>query len=147
MDAGSLTLLRRLIAMGANSLLRYASEAAPWATEKTAATLANLQTFARQELDATTHITRFLQKKHLRVGPIGSYPSHFTTGNFVSVDYLLPKLVAEHEYQVREIESQLPLATDEEARAIAERYLGMKQIHLQVLKDALPATPPAAVAS
>ena len=146
MDAGSLRLLHRLIVMGSRSLLQYASESVPWSAQASKPALAHILTIAQEERDAATKLMRFLQKKRLRLLPLGSYPSHFTTGNFVSVDYLLPKLIAEHEKETAEIETLVSLAEDEEMRTVGQNYLDMKRRHLQSLKDNLPGQTPTAAA-
>ena len=146
MDAGSLTLIHRLISMGSSSLLQYVSESFPWSADPTHIALARVVTIAHSERDAVTRLTRLLQKKHLSLPPFGSYPSHFTTMNFVSLDYLLPKLIAEHEKETSEIEARLHLSDDEEIRKLAQGYLDLKRGHLQTLKDLTSSQMPAGAA-
>jgi hypothetical protein len=146
MDAGSLTLIHRLIAMGSSSLLQYVSESFPWSADPARVALARIMTIAHSERDAVTRLTRLLQKKHLSLPPFGSYPSHFTTMNFVSLDYLLPRLIAEHEKETAEIEMTLHLSDDEEMRKLAQGYLDLKRGHLQTLKDLTSPQVPAGAA-
>jgi hypothetical protein len=146
MDAGSLTLIHRLIAMGSSSLLQYVSESFPWSADPAHAALARVLTIAHSEHDAVTRLTRLLQKKYLPVPALGSYPSHFTTMNFVSLEYLLPKLIAEHAKETAEIEAKLQLTDDEEIRKLAHAYLDMKRGHLQTLKELTPPKMPAGAA-
>ena len=56
----------------------------------------------------------------------------FTTMNFVTLEYLLPKLVAEHEKEIAQIAAQAS-QLDDEAGRIAQAYLDMKRRHLQTL--------------
>lgn len=134
MDAGSFTLLSRLIAMGSGSLLQYVSESFPWSADPAHAAVNGVLAIAREERDEVTRFTRVLQKKHLRLPPMGSYPSHFTTINFCSLEYILPKLIAEHQKEIAEIETRLHEAGDEEVLALAAGYLDMKRRHLQTLQ-------------
>jgi hypothetical protein len=144
MDAGSLALLHRLVSMGARSLLQYVCQAVPWSADASDHALARVQAIAAEERNATARLTRHLQKKHLRLAPIESYPSHFTTLNFCTLDYLLPKVIAEHEKEVAEIEGRLHGAQDEEVRTLAEAYLERKRRDLQTLKEIAGGPPLAA---
>jgi hypothetical protein len=144
MDAGSLALLHRLVSMGARSLLQYVCEAVPWSADKSDHALARVQALGAEERNATARLTRHLQKKHLRLAPIKSYPSYFTTFNFCTLDYLLPKLIAEHEKETAEIESRLGEAHDEEIRNLAQAYLDRKRRDLATLKEIVAGRPLAA---
>jgi|ERR1051325_5866796 hypothetical protein len=135
MDAAAATLLFRLIALGTRSLLQYVSESVPWSADSSHAALETVKSIAREERDEVDSLTRFLQKKRIRIPSAGSYPSHFTTTNYVAVDYVLPKLIAEDEKEIAEIERQLHPLNDEEARRLAEAYLAMKRRHLDALRN------------
>jgi hypothetical protein len=138
MDAGSLSLLHRLASMGAYSLLQYVGQSFPWSGDKSLLMRTHILTMAGEERDAAARLVRILQKKHVLLRVKGGFPSHYTSGNFVSIDYLLPKLIAEHEKEVAEIERALPKADDEEARALAQGYLDMKRRHLDALRGSSP---------
>ena len=133
MDAGSLTLFKRLISMGSSSLLQYVSESFPWSADPAHTAVNQVLAIAHEERDEVARFTRILQKKHVRLPSLGAYPSHFTTINFCSLDFMLPKLIAEHEKEIAEIESRLHSAEDEEIKKLAAGYLGMKRRHLQSL--------------
>jgi hypothetical protein len=143
MEGADLALLHRLVAMGSRSLLQYVCQAFPWSADRSGQAVAKIQEIAAEERDATARLTRHLQKKRVRLPPTMSFPSHFTTINFVSIDYLLPKLIAEHESEVAELEGRLAVAQDEEVRDLAQHYLDRKRRDLQTLKD-LKAKAPAA---
>ena len=135
MDAGSLSLFCRLISMGAYSLLQYVSESFPWSASASAGALTKVREIAAEERVEVARFTRILQKRHISLPIQGAYPSHYTTMNFVALDYLLPKLIGEHEKEIAEIESKLPTVGDEEIRVLAQAYLDMKRRHLQILID------------
>lgn len=137
MDAGSQQLLARLIALGTSSLLQYASESSPWSARQSRGAFERLLTLAHEEREKATHFTRWLQKKHVRLPALGSFPSHFTTMNFVTVDHLVPKLIAEADQEIAEIERILSPLDDEEARALVQGYLDMKRRHLEALQELL----------
>src|SRR6516162_8836008 len=135
MDAGSLALFTRLISMGSSSLLQYVSESYPWSADAARAGLDSVAAMAREERDKVVSFTRHLQKNRLRVAPMQAFPSHFTTINFVALEYLLPKLIAEHEKEIAQIDSMLPQAGDDEIRKLALAYRDMKHRHLQTLRE------------
>jgi hypothetical protein len=134
MDAGSYTLLSRLIAMGSGSLLQYVRESFPWSADPAHTAVQAVVEIANEERDEVTRFVRMLQKKRLRLPPMGAYPSHFTTINFCSLDYLLPKLIVEHQKEIAEIEAKLHSAGDEDIRKLAAGYLDMKRRHLASLQ-------------
>jgi tRNA isopentenyl-2-thiomethyl-A-37 hydroxylase MiaE len=135
MDAASLSLIERLISMGTSSLLQYVCESQPWTDENSQALRAKVIAMAQEERDAAARFTRFLQKKHIRIRASASFPSHFTTINFVSIEYLLPKLKAEHEREIAEVETRLRPFEDGEIRTLAQGYLDMKRRHFQTLRE------------
>jgi hypothetical protein len=98
---------------------------------------------AREESAATAGFLRFLQKQHLRAPGLGAYPSHFTSFNFVSVSYLLPKLITENIKELDTTRRLLAGIHDEAVRVHTERYLAMKERHLATLQDLLTRAAPA----
>jgi hypothetical protein len=138
MDAASFSLLSRLIEMGTCSLLQYTCELVPYTPPGLQALRAKVFAMAEEERAEVARFMRFLQKQHLRLKTPASYPSHFTTMNFCSLDFLLPKLRAEHEKEIAEIESRLAAALNEEVRTMAAAYLAMKRQHLAALTTLPP---------
>ena len=135
MDADRFTLLSRLISMGSSSLLQYVSESFPWSADPAHIAFDSVLNLAKEEREAVSLITRHLQKRRFRLPKFGSYPSHFTNINFVSLDYLLPKLIAEQEKEIAEIVSGLLPEEDDEVRRLAQRFLEMKRRHLPTLQE------------
>ena len=144
MDSASHQALCRKIALGAHSLLQYVSDSAPYVTGESAGVLKKVLALAQEERDAITRVVRWLQRNHLPAAKLGGFPSHFTTLNFVTLGYLLPKLVAENATLIAELELLLGQTNDEEARPFIESYLDMKRRHLATLTDLSPSTAPAA---
>lgn len=144
MDAGSVALLHRLVTMGSRSLLQYVCQASPWSADGADPALTRLQALAALERDATARLTRHLQRKRLPLAPRESYPSHFTTLNFVRLEFIVPKLIAEHISEIAEIERLLPDAKDEEIRVLGEQYLARKRRDLETLKEIASGRPLAA---
>jgi hypothetical protein len=145
MDAGSRDRFCRMLALGGSSLLQYVSESSPWSLGADHAALDKVRALAAEDRAEITRFTRWLQKKHERVPSLYSYPSHFTTMNFVSLDYLLPKLLAENTHQIVEIERLLNEMDDEEVRTLTAGYLDMKKRHLETLRELTTSKTPAPV--
>lgn len=141
MNVGSVRFLHQLIAMGSRSLLQYVSESFPYAPAAARSHVDRVIALAEEERDEAARLTRLMQKQHLPLPRSVSYPSHFTTTNFASLDYLLPRLIGEHEKEVARIESTSNNLEGEEIRRIGQAYLDMKRRHLQTLRElAGPAT-------
>ncbi len=135
MDARGYAVIARIVSMGSASLLQYVIDSAPWSAATSALALQKIGEIAHEERDRIASFLRVLQKQHLRRPALGAYPSHFTTTNFVSIDYLVPRLITEHEREVAELETHLRNFEDEAIRPLAAGYLDLKRAHLQTLKD------------
>jgi hypothetical protein len=72
---------------------------------------------------------------------IGSYPSSFTSYGFVSMDFLVPRLVEEQRGEIAALERDLVGITDAEARAQAQQVLDLKRRHLPELEKMAAAHP------
>lgn len=142
MSAASHDPVCRLVTLGSSSLLQYVSESFPWSARNAASAIDAVVALAHEEGDAVAKLSRWLQKQHVRQPAHGAYPSHFTTMNFVAIDYLLPRLIAENERELAEVERIASRAEDDEDHQVVQGFLEMKRRHLQTLKD-LTATPAA----
>ncbi len=147
MSAGNHEPVCRLIALGKGSLLQYVSESVPWSKPGAASALEKIVALANEERDEVARLTRWLQKKHVKSPSFGSYPSHFTTMNFVTVDYLLPKLIAENTRELADIERIAASADEDEDHQLVQAYQEMKRRHLQSLQDLTASKAPAAIQS
>lgn len=132
--------LRRL----GRSLLFYICESYPWASAGEGPALAELQKIDEEERAAVARLAKFLQRQRVPVLLAGSYPSSFTTMNFVSLDYLLPILVKHERETVAAVErTQLEIA-DAEAAPEMVRIVDMVRNHLQRLEKLAAEHPVAA---
>lgn len=144
MDVASYQLFGQLIALSARTLLQYVSDSSVWTQNRDDSIYKEVLKLAAEERDATASFLHFLQKQHLRAPGLGAYPSHFTSTNFVSVSYLVPKLIAENVKEIDATKRFLAGMNDEGVRVQTERYLAMKERHLATLQElstrAVPAT-------
>ena len=135
MIESDLRLVHRLVQLDSTSLLQYVSEADLWSNGDARASVDRVAALAREERDEAVRLTRSLQRRHLMVPKVGSYPSHFTTINYVTVDYVLPKLTAELRRYLIELQSFLPLVSDEQVHGWIQDSIAMRERHLQSLSE------------
>ena len=144
MDALSYHSLSRLIAIGSTSLLQYLRDSSPFARNDSAGTLTKALKLADEEREAAEQMTRWLQKRHERIPKTGGFPSQFTTMNFCTIEYLLPKLSSETVREIAEIERIASQVQNDEVHALVQGFLDMKRRHLHSLAEfATPKTPAA----
>jgi hypothetical protein len=135
-DARTYAVLQDIVRRESRSLLQYVGDAFPWTTPEARGTLTQLQKLVAEERQATDDISRFLFRHHLTPPYLGSYPSDFTTINFVSLEHLLPLLTDAERRAVANLERDLSSIGDPVARGLVQKLLDMKRQHLKAL-DAL----------
>lgn len=128
-------LIQDVIRRESRSLLQYVGDAFPWTTVAEEEALGRLQTLIRAEGAAIAGLARFLFRHHDSPLPSGMYPSDFTTLNFVSLDHLLPLLIAHEERSIADLEAALPSAHDPESRKLLESFLALQRDHLKTLRE------------
>jgi hypothetical protein len=127
------------------SLLQYISEAYPWTKSAGDTTPERVRDLAREERDGLGALTKFLARRRHTVPYLGAFPMAFTTMNFVSLDYLLPRLAEDGRRSVDALQRDQAALADADAKAELGRFLDLKRRHLKAL-EALPAAAPAAAA-
>lgn len=144
MDSLSHSLLEEIIRRESRSLLQYVNEAFPWTTAEERATLAQLEKIIEEERQASASLARLLQKRHMPPPYIGPYPMEFANVNYVTLDHLLPLLVAQERRAIGDLERDLTCLLDDEAKAQVQKVLEMKRRHLEMLEKMAPKRPAAA---
>ena len=96
-----------------------------------------------EEADATAGLATWMRRQHIKLPYLAAYPD-FTPLNFVSLDFLLARLVEAQKKAVAALEIDLAALTDATARQEVETILTMKKRHLQKLEEL--ATPQPATA-
>jgi hypothetical protein len=147
MNAQTLAVLQGIVRRESLSLLSYVGDAFPWTTTRDAGSLARLRQIVAANKDAVADLGRFLTKLRQPLTFIGSYPSNFTTINFVSLDHVLPKLVESERAGVAALERDMHALTDKDARAQAEKLLAVKKQQLESLEFLAASHAKAAAAS
>jgi hypothetical protein len=140
-DEQTQALLQDVFRRESRSVLLYVGDAFPWATAGEEQALGTLRRLIADEGRAVAGLGQFLVRH--RVAPLssGSYPSSFTTINFLALDYLLPRLADAQRRSLAELERDLAAARDPGARAELEKLAAVKRCNLNEL-DALAARLP-----
>jgi hypothetical protein len=134
MDAATETLLQEILRRESRSLLSYAAEAYPWTTARGGEVLDFLQRLIAEEKDAVAALGRFLVRRRIPLPYLGAYPTAFTTVNFISLDWLLPRLVEEERRSLGQLDADLDGIHDADARAAVEKLAAVKRRHLPALE-------------
>jgi hypothetical protein len=140
-DAG---ILEAMIRRESRSLLQYVGEAFPWVRSGTEEELTRLRQILREDSAAIAALARFLTRRRHTAPFLGPYPMAFTTLNFVSLDYLVPRLIDEQGQHIAALERDRAALTDADAKAEVNRLLEVKRQHLQDLEALVPAVAGAA---
>jgi rubrerythrin len=128
-------LLQTIVRREGRCLLQYVGEAFPWTTVADEQELARFQQLVREHSEALAAIVRFMLRQHLAPPHLGPFAMGFTTINFVSFDYLLPRLVHAEREGIGQLERDLAMLTDAGARGVVEKLLDLKRQHLKVLEE------------
>jgi hypothetical protein len=134
MDAQTQALLQAVLRRASLSLLQYGGQAFPWAGADEREALAQLRQVVEEDRCGTTELGRYLARKRIMPAYIGSYPTAFTSMGFVSLRFLVPKLVAAQRQEIANLERDLAAVQDPEAREQLQKLLDLKRRHLPVLE-------------
>ena len=122
------------------SLLQYVSEASPWTKTVGDTTPDKVRDLAREDRAALAALTKFLARRRHAIPYLGAFPMAFTTMNFVSLDYLLPRLTESARQSVAALERDRAALSDADAKAELDRFIELKGNHLKAL-EALATAP------
>jgi hypothetical protein len=136
-------LLQEVLRRESRSLLMYVGDAYPWTTSRGEETLASLRQTVRAEASAIAALGRFMARHGITPAPVGVYPTHFTSYNFIALEYLLPHLIDAERVGIAALERDLPGLAGPEAKAQVEQLLAAKRTHLRSLENLASPQPPA----
>jgi hypothetical protein len=133
-------LLNRLLTLHSRSLPMYLFNAPPWFPQPESEAAIVLRNIAEDQQLMVDRIGHVILDQGGSVWP-SEFPMEFTGLHDLSIDYLIPELIAR---QQREIEWMRPCAESLQdnptARAITEEALGAAQGHLDSLQELLDAS-------
>jgi hypothetical protein len=145
-DAQTQALLQEVVGRESRSLLMYVGDAYPWTAAPGDEALVILKDLIAEERRAVAAVGQFLVRRRLPPPFPGSYPSSFTTVNFLSLEYLVPRLVEDQRRLIEQLQRDLAAVRDPGARVPLEALLAVKRRHLPALEALVPG-PPAKVTS
>jgi hypothetical protein len=134
MNPQNVALVQEIVRRESLSMLNYVGDAFPWTPSRGVPVLARIQELVHAHREAVGELGTFLTRKRMPVGYIGSYPTNFTTINFLSLDYLLPRLAADEARGVAALEQNLMAISDPEAQGQVKKLLAVKRQHQQALE-------------
>jgi hypothetical protein len=127
--------LQEILQRESRSVLSYVGGAFPWTTATHAEELRVLGKQIVAEGQAVTELGEYLVRRRMPTPVLGSYPASFTTINFLSLAYLLPRLIEAQKRSVANLERDLPAITEPGAHAQLEKLLAVKQRTLEGLEQ------------
>jgi hypothetical protein len=123
------------------SILMYVGDAFPWTTAANSAPLTELLKIVSYERKALAALGQFLARRRIPLTYIGSFPTSFTTINFLSLGHIVPKLIDFERSSIAALETDLAALSDPGARTLVEKMLAAKKRHLPMLESLLAAKP------
>jgi hypothetical protein len=134
-DPQTQALLQDIVGRESRSVLLYVHDAFPWTTAAEGETLLTLRRLIATEARAVAALGQYLVRRHLPPPLPGSYPSSYTTINFLALDYLLPRLADAAQRALADLERDLDSIADAEARTEVEKLAAVKRRNLAVLEE------------
>lgn len=147
MHADDAESLQDLLRRESRSLLQYASESFPWSKPKARAAGDAVCAMAQAQTDVVARLARWLAKQRVTVAFPGAYPMHFTTGNFVALQYLLPRLIVDEQRLVAAAQRTRAGLEPGDAQALVGELIDLKTKHVIDLGHLIGPTTPSALAS
>ncbi len=150
MDASTATPLQEIVRRESLSLLAYVRDAYPWTSRVGDPALARLRQLVGEHERALGTLVRLLARNRVPPPFTGSFPTGFTTVNFLALSHVLPRLVESERRSLALLEAEAPRVSGEEPRAAVAQFLAAKRDHLarlEALNAPAPASAPAPAAS
>ena len=133
-DPDSQAVLEEIVRRESRSLLSYVGDSFPWTTTQGGPALARLHEAVRASKESVADLGAYLTRSGGRLPFLGSYPASFTSWNFISLAYLVPRLVTTEEEGLRALEADVAALPAGEAKAQAEKLLAVKRRNLEALR-------------
>ena len=122
-DSQTQGLLQDIFRRESSAFLIYIGDAFPWTTARGVPALERLNRIIGAERDAITVLGRYLARRRVPLPFHGMYPMSFTSFNFLSLYHLVPRLIQSQERLLAELDRDLPLITDADARRSLRNWL------------------------
>ncbi len=134
MTEANLESLSGLLDRLSNTLLQYAADSSIWASEADAERQEKVLALVRRQRFSAERLAEFLADRRAVVR-LENYPFDGTPLNYVTVDYIKPRLIEDETRLVEEIRSCLTVTTgDPEAQRLLEQLLADEEQTLEQVK-------------
>jgi hypothetical protein len=142
-DAPTQVLLQDVLRRNSLALLQYIRDAFPWTRLEEQEAWPKLRQVVEEDAHGLAELAGFLTRRRVPLPYVGTFPADFTSINFVSLDFILPRLLEEQRREVAALGGDVARVTDPEAREQLGRLLDLKRRHLPVLEGlaAVPTEP------
>ncbi len=137
MNAQVIDALNRLLAIEYRSLPMYLADADPWVAREHEPLLRALENTVADQRAYSQRIAELILDRGGLLDP-GEYPMEFTNLHFLSLDYLMGRLLDYQRQAIADIEQCVArLQSDPPALALAQEVLGSQRAHLEMFEDCL----------
>jgi hypothetical protein len=133
LDANSQEILADVLRRESASLLSYTADAFPWTAAKSAPALDTLRQVVAGQRAAVDALGRYLVKHKVATPPLGAYPAYYTYLNFLSLQHLLPKVIASEQELIGQLEQDVT-RLGKQAAAQVQLLLSVKKGGLTQLR-------------
>ena len=133
-DARTQALLQDIVRRASRSMLQYIGNSYPWAGDGEAGLLTQVQAVIAEEEQAIEGLAGYLRKHRMGLPYLGSYPQNFTNLNYVSLDYLMPRLLKWQREWVTILEKDATLVANAEAKAEVGKLIAVARRHVEELE-------------
>jgi hypothetical protein len=134
-DSRSFSILQGIVRRESRTLLQYIRDSFPWTPASDESALIQLRQLADEQREETAKLGRWLSRNRQIVPNLGSFPAAFTTINYASLDYVIPKVIADERADLLHMEQDLASITDADARTIAAELVEKKRQHLKAIEE------------
>jgi hypothetical protein len=150
MDSPTTAQLQELVRRESLSLLSYVGDAFPWTARRGDSVLAQLRQIVAEHNRAVFLLRQLLTRRRVTPAYVGSFPSSFTSINFLAFSHVLPRLIESEGKSMALLDAEAQRVTDPEVQAALGQFLTGKRdrlARLQALAPAPPASAPRPAAS
>ena len=132
---GSIDVLNRLLTIEMRSLPMYLVNTSSWDDPHNEAAVQTIIHTAEDQQAMASRVARLIQMREGAV-VVGEFPMAYTDLNFLSLDFLLRRLVAAQRGDVEAVRRCVEeLDNDPIARELAEEILGAEKAHLEAFEE------------
>ena len=144
-DSQAFLTLQKLVRRECASRLQYVGDAFPWTSAAGDDAVVRLRRIVQEDRDAINQLAQFLARHRYPVSGTPSYPASYTAFNFLSLEHMIPLLIADVQGSITYLTDALPQLAGE-GKSLVETMLAGKRKHLTQLQE-LQTVAPAPAAS